>query len=68
MSNMTTSTLQARPNTSIASGHAFEVRLCTPVQVADPAKLAKALNAILALDLGTDAERLIRSEIRESLR
>lgn len=45
----------------------FVVRTSPAVLVTDPAKLEKALNAILGLDLGVDAERLIRAEIREAI-
>lgn len=30
-------------------------------------KMARALNAILGLDLGHDAERLVRAEVRQAL-
>jgi hypothetical protein len=35
--------------------------------VAAAPKMARALNAILGLDLGHDAERLVRAEIRSAL-
>jgi hypothetical protein len=35
--------------------------------VAAAPRMARALNAILSLDLGHDAERLVRSEIRHAL-
>jgi hypothetical protein len=46
----------------------FEVRTSPSVRVSDPEKLEKALNAILNLDLGTEAERLIRTEVRSAIR
>lgn len=36
--------------------------------VAAAPSMARALNAILTLDLGQDAERLVRAEIRHALR
>lgn len=35
--------------------------------VAAAPRMARALNAILSLDLGHDAERLVRAEIRSAL-
>ena len=35
--------------------------------VAAAPRMARALNAILSLDLGHDAERLVRAEIRHAL-
>ncbi len=43
------------------------VHISPPVQVADAALLAEALNAILNLDLGVTAERLVRREVAEIL-
>lgn len=69
MAGMTT-TLQpaaAAADGSIRAATAFVVRTSPAILVTDPGKLEKALNAILGLDLGTDAERLIRAEIREAI-
>lgn len=69
MSGMTT-TLQpeaAAAESGPVPAPAFVVRTSPAVFVADPAKLEKALNAVLGLDLGIDAERLIRAEIREAI-
>jgi hypothetical protein len=56
------------PMTDVMAGPpVFEVRASPAIRVFDPAKMEKALNAILGLDLGEKAERLIRAEIREAV-
>lgn len=64
---MTTSTLQLQQDAP-ESAPAFEISASPTVQATDPAKLAKALNAVLGLDLGVEVERMIRAEVREALR
>lgn len=70
MSGMTTLQPAAStgPTTEVTAGPmVFEVRASPAIRVIDPAKMEKALNAILGLDLGEKAERLIRAEIREAI-
>jgi hypothetical protein len=72
MSGMTPSTLQApptaAPESGMEAGPVYEVRVSPAVRITDPAKLERALNAILNLDLGAEAERMIRSEVRAAVR
>src|SRR5688500_12606065 len=65
---MTTSTLQPTRTAASEAEHGFHVRTAPELVVTDPQKLERALNAVLSLDLGVEAERLVRAEVRDALR